>query len=1340
MTSKANDRRKQPRFDSAWYRDQRLASAVAMELAGLESRLLCCIDGEHYHPSPEAWPWADPYGTSAVHLHMGPVAPATVGPVMTNPLSSLPALNSNPGAPATLYLDFNGAAAQTWGGYNVTATPAFSQDGDVTTFSNAELAAIQQIWARVAEAYSPLNINVTTVDPGNLNNGQTSAVVIGGSSAWLGQGAGGVAYVGGFYNSAPNVSWVFPNNLGGGNAKYVADAAVHESGHTFGLLHQSAYSGTTKTAEYRAGTSSLGAFMGSSYYSSRAKWWYGQASNSYANYQDDLAILSNNTNGFGYRPDDHGDTLATADALTLSGATVTGAGVITTTADVDVFSFVTSAGQVSFTLSVAQYGAMLDATLKLVDTNNTIIAQSDTTNLGESVSFMVAEGSYRLVVSSKGAYGDVGQYSITGTIVPDPNYVAPPSNVTATSGAGGVALAWFDNAWNETGYTIERSDDGGQTWAPLADVADGVQAYLDAWAVVGQTYQYRLFAFNDTHQSGYSAALTVNVTPATPGSFTATSVSASRIDLAWADVDGESGFVIERSLNGTTWSALTTVAADQTTYSDTGLAAGTRYYYRVRASSAVGASANAAAVSTLTRVAQPALTLTVLSAGQINLLWTNVLGETGYRVERSIDNSTWSTLATPAVNATGYASVGLTAGTTYYYRVVAVNAAGDSAPGAASKTTLLTAPTGMNAAGVSTTQVNLTWNNSAGETGYVVERSLNNLAWTTLATLAADVTSYSNTNLVGGTQYYYRVRALNAGGTSLPSASSNAYTIPLAPVLSSVTAASDTQLTIRWTNVTGELSYVLQRSADGSTGWATIASPAANAVLYNNTGLTADTSYFYRIVAGNASGDSTASAAVAGRTLLPAVAGVTATGVSTTQVNLTWTDSTGESAYNVERSTNGTVWTLVTTTAADATSYSNTGLAAGTTYYYRVRAVNAGGVSLVTANASALTVPPGTTLTGAAASAMSIRLTWLNVLGESGYRIERSDDGSTDWTTLTTTVANAVTYLDSGLTTDTPYFYRVTALNASGDAAASAVKTTSTLLVAPTDLTATAPSPTQIDLAWDDSATETGYRIERSLNGTTWAAWANLAADVTSYSNTGLAAGTAYHYRVRALNAGGYSDPSVKAAAVTRPAALTVTGAAASTTQINVAWTNVLGETGYRVERSTDNATWSTLATRAANVATFSDTGLTADSLYYYRVTAYNASGDGASTVVSRRTLLPAPTGLVATPASTTSITLTWDPTTGETGYKIERFNGRTWALLATVAADVNTYTNTALLPGRAYAYRVRAVNAGGDSAPTAGVSATTPASAPVVRRAATPLLASAFQHKKMILDLLDAA
>jgi titin len=1035
--------------------------------------------------------------------------------------------------------------------------------------------------------------------------------------------------------------------------------------------------------------------MGSSYGAQRSKWAYGQSSLGASVYQDDMAVIA--ANPFGYRADDHGNTIGNADALDSSSQNVGGSGVIEKVSDVDVFSFYTDAGPVSFTVSGPQFGGLLDATLKIVDLNGNVIASADTASLGETVTANLSAGSYRLIVSSKGTYGDVGQYTIAGTIVPDANYIAAPSNVTATPGAGGVALAWYDNSWNETGFTIERSTDGGATWATLDTVGADVHGYVDATAAVGSTFAYRVVAFNDTDQSGNSNTATVAVTPATPGSLTAASISASRIDLSWADVSGETGYVLERSLNGTTWTTLVTLGADTTSYSDTALAAGTRYFYRLRATSGVGPSATTAAVNAYTRPAQSNLTLTVLATNQITLTWRDVVGELGYRIERTADGTNWSVIGTRGANVLSFADAGLTANTIYSYRVIAYNSGGDGLSANATATTLLPAPTGLTAVGASVSSINLSWANSTGETGYRIERTVDLRTWVIVTTVGADVTSYTNTGLLGGYGYAYRVRAINAGGVSTPSASATGVTTPVAPTLTA-TPIADTQVSLAWTNVVGETNYVLQRSDDGGSTWSTIVSPTANVGSYVNTGLTADTTYSYRVIAHNATGDSAASNVITPRTLMPAPAGLTGSSSSTSQVNLTWTDSTGETGYRVDRSVDGRTWYVLATLPANTTSYTNTGLVAGYAYAYRVRAINAGGVSTPAA-VTVTTLPAAPALVATPIADTQVSLAWTNVAGETNYVLQRSDDGGSTWSTIVSPAANVATYINTGLTADTTYAYRVFAHNASGDSAASAVLTPHTLMPAPAGLTGMGSSTTQVNLTWTDSATETGYRIDRSVDGRTWYVMTTLPANTTSYSNTGLAAGYAYAYRVRAINAGGVSAPAA-VTVMTLPAAPGLAAAPASDTRINLGWTNVYGETNYVLQRSDDGgSTWNTIISPAANVITYVNTGLTADTTYSYRVIAHNASGDSAaSNVVTPHTLLPTVTGLTAVGASTTQVNLTWDDSTGETGYTIDRFNGKVYVQIGTTAADVHSFTNTGLVAGATYYYRVHAINAGGAS------------------------------------------
>jgi hypothetical protein len=230
-------------------------------------------------------------------------------------LLSAPALSSLPGAKASLWLDFTGLPTMTWGAYANVPTPAFDLDGNPSSFSAQEVAVITEVWQRVAEIYSPFNINVTTVQPPDTSHGHTMIVAIGGSyNDWYHQPAGGVTYTGGFTNPyEPNVSHVFVDGTGG-VAKYIAVAAAHEAGHGFGLDHQSILdSNGNLVSEYNPGDAVEGPIMGLAYNSQRVLWWIGPTDTGAT--QDDEAVIAGSTNGFGYRPDLFGQSAATATGL-----------------------------------------------------------------------------------------------------------------------------------------------------------------------------------------------------------------------------------------------------------------------------------------------------------------------------------------------------------------------------------------------------------------------------------------------------------------------------------------------------------------------------------------------------------------------------------------------------------------------------------------------------------------------------------------------------------------------------------------------------------------------------------------------------------------------------------------------------------------------------------------------------------------------------------------------------------------------------------------------------------------------------------------------------------------
>jgi hypothetical protein len=422
--------------------------------------------------------------------------------------SGIPQLSSLPGARASLWLNFGGDFTAQWGGYSNITTPAYDIDGDPNTFSSQEIANMNKIWQYVAEDYAPFNINVTTIKPAAFGNGITQQVDIGGNGAWTGGNYGGISYIGGFTNSASNISFVFPNNLGNGTPKYVGDASSHEAGHGFGLQHQSLYDANgNKIAEYYSGPGDGTApIMGNSYHSPLSRWWKGTSSIGPNTIQDDMAVIANATNGFGYRDDSTGNTLATANQLTVSGSQVSGSGVLISTTDTDFWSFSTLAGQITLNVNVASGVNNLVAKLVLEDASGNVVATADANNgYNASLTTTVGAGTYYVVAESHGGYGDVGQYSISGTINPtNPTPPSAPTGLTATAGDAQVSLNWTASS-GATSYNIYRSLTPGGEGATAYKTGVTTTSFTDTALTNGTTYYYKVTAVNAAGESGQSS-------------------------------------------------------------------------------------------------------------------------------------------------------------------------------------------------------------------------------------------------------------------------------------------------------------------------------------------------------------------------------------------------------------------------------------------------------------------------------------------------------------------------------------------------------------------------------------------------------------------------------------------------------------------------------------------------------------------------------------------------------------------------------------------------------------------------------------------------------------------
>jgi hypothetical protein len=487
-------------------------------------------------------------------------------------------------------------------------------------------------------------------------------------------------------------------------------------------------------------------------------------------------------------------------------------------------------------------------------------------------------------------------------------------------------------------------------------------------------------------------------------------------------------------------------------------------------------------------------------------------------------------------------------------------------------------PSALMATAVSSLQINLAWtDNSTNEAGFTIEQSSDNVNFAQIATVGANVTSYSViNNLMAGTTYYYRVRAYNSyQGTSYSAysntasaattaASSTAFTFPngfagatLSLAGSAAISGSSLLLTNGGTNEEAAAWFPSTVNVQSFTTTFTfqLTKPSTSAAMADGFMFVIQNNSATTFQAGDTGGN-------LGFTGMPHSVGIDfdlysnvgesgdGTGIFSNgaQPEKPNTDLSASGLYlnsgDVMKATltyNGTTLTetiLDTVTNATKTiSYpinipsvigSNTayvGFTAGTGGYSANQAIQSW-----TFGASATTAPTApSNLVATAASGTQINLTWSdNSNNESGFIVLRQTGSSGGFTQIGVTAANATTYSDSGLTPNTTYTYEVEATNNIGTSATSNTSAATTPIApqTPTNAQATIITSSSITMTWTDNATnETGYTVLRKMTtASNFAVVATLPANSTTYTDTGLSSGTSYDYHIEAYNLAGYSD------------------------------------------------------------------------------------------------------------------------------------------------------------------------------------------------------------------------
>ena len=370
----------------------------------------------------------------------------------------------------------------------------------------------------------------------------------------------------------------------------------------------------------------------------------------------------------------------------------------------------------------------------------------------------------------------------------------------------------------------------------------------------------------------------------------------------------------------------------------------------------------------------------------------------------------------------------------------------------------------------------------------------------------------------GGTETDWTKITIGNGNGNLTSAT--LHCAPDAPVVHIGNSASSGKPMLTWNAVEGATSYRIYRSTSKGSGYSLLGTTTATS--YTNTGAKAGTTYYYRVKAVNDAGLSPYSNIVSGQskavTPKPSAPVVKiGNSAASGKPMLTWNAVSGATSYKVYRATsqNGTYSLLGTVTA---TSYTNTGAKAGTTYWYKVKAVNSAGESAYSNIVSGRATV--TTLTmGHSATSGKPQLTWKAVSGAASYKVYRATSKNGAYSVINTT--KALTYTNTGAALGTTYYYKVEALNASGKSMGfSAIVEGKVAPVLAVGYSGVSGKP---QLTWKAVPGATEYQVYRSTQQNSGYAKINTTTS-TSYVNTGAKAGTTYYYRIVAVKGTAVSD------------------------------------------------------------------------------------------------------------------------------------------------------------------------------------------------------------------------
>lgn len=779
-------------------------------------------------------------------------------------------LNSRLGAPRTIFLDFDGhtTTGTAWNNsYNVTNiySPAYNTDGTSASFTQLELDRIYLMWQQVAEDFAPFNVNVTTQEPSadkitrTTSSDQTFGTrVIITQDNFANCGCGGFAYLRIFDDYGSNGDYYKPAFVFNSSVVGAGEAITHEAGHNLGLSHDGQSGGTNYYQGHGTGATGWAPIMGVGYYRELVQWSKGEYPQA-NQFQDDIQVIQNY--GAPLMLDDHGDSIANASALIESpnGDTTTldASGLIRRADDQDMFSFTAGAGSFSLNISPSAVSPNLDILAQLYNGSGTLIASSNpTSSLPAAISGSFASGGeYYLKVDGIGKgdlttgysdYGSLGWYTISGSVPNNSNLQSPTAVAVSVGYIPGYApiTASFDGS--------ASSDDIGITnysWN-YGDGGTGVGISPSHEYLTPGEYTVTL-TVTDTDNLTDSDSLAISVVNQSPialasaDSYSGTAPHSVKfystgsedqddsgtISYAWLFGDGNGSSLANPthiySAQGTFTPSLTITdnlgASDSVTLSDISISppayldqyangelfgAGTvsgNYTDTFDNSSVETIQERESGGRKSSRYSYLLHTwlFNVTSGNTVTLYlnaWmTNSSDSDEMRFSYSIDGADYVEFTSIQNTSSGVPVSFLMPQTTSGDVRIRVEDT-DHTPGNRSLDTVYiqelyissetllggevpASPIMQSATPISSSRIDISWTETSDiESGFNIERSLDQSSWSSVGSVGANVTAFSDSGLSADTTYYYRVTAFNGYGSSVESNTVSATTLAASPI------------------------------------------------------------------------------------------------------------------------------------------------------------------------------------------------------------------------------------------------------------------------------------------------------------------------------------------------------------------------------------------------------------------------------------------------------------------------------------------------------------------------------------------------------------------------------